>query len=49
MSIDVNLHEFMYSIRPKVMENSNNSFKQQSLMHPNYVLSKISTGECSYR
>jgi hypothetical protein len=48
MSIDVNLHEFMYSIKAEVMKNSNNLFKQQSLMHPNYVLWKISVGECSY-
>jgi hypothetical protein len=44
MSIDVDLHEFMYSIRPKVMKNSNNFFKRQSKMHPNYVLWKISVG-----
>jgi hypothetical protein len=35
--------------RPKNLKNSNNLFKQQFLMHPTYVLCKISVLEYSYQ
>jgi hypothetical protein len=34
---------------PKVLKYTNNLFKQQFLMHPTYILGKISVVECSYR
>jgi hypothetical protein len=35
--------------RPKMMKKSNNLFKEQFLMHPNYVLCKIIIVKYSYR
>jgi hypothetical protein len=43
----MNMHEFMCSYVVKMIKNTNNLFKQQFLMHSDYVLCKIRVLESS--
>jgi hypothetical protein len=42
----MNLNEFMRNCEAKITSNENNSFKQQFLIHQDYILGKISVVEC---
>jgi hypothetical protein len=44
----MNLRKFMRNYEAKITQNADNLLKQQFLMHPNYVLYKISIVGYSY-
>jgi hypothetical protein len=44
----MNLSEFICGYYAKIIENTNNLFKHQFLMHPDNILCKINVVESSY-
>jgi hypothetical protein len=45
----INFMKLYVVMRPKMLKNTNNLFKQLFLMYPTYVLCKICVVRCSYR